>query len=245
MHKAKLPLFKVSLLILVWSGSAVTQELVTYSAEYQATASGLSATAQRSLQQDNESQYILENSMEVSIAGTRIGSVEESSRFNWINDKLQPNAYRYSQSGIASKQEQVRFDWENNIATSTEDDDSWEHPLFPSVVDKLSYQLLLRLELQRTDNTEIEFQVIDTDEVETHLYRVSGTELTETSLGLLNTLKIERVREGNSNRSTIFWLASDWDMLLVRFLQTDSAGSETELLLQQAVVAGQQLTALP
>jgi len=245
MHKANLPLFKVLLLALAWSGTAVTQELVTYSAEYQATASGLSATAQRSLQQDNESQYILENSIEVRIAGARLGSVAETSRFNWIDDKLQPDAYRYTQSGISRKRERVSFDWENNIATSTEDDDSWEHPLLPGVVDKLSYQLLLRLELQHTDNTEFEFQVIDTDEVETHLYRVSGTEQTETSLGLLNTLKVERVREGNSNRSTTFWLASDWDMLLVRFLQTDSSGSETELILQQAVVAGQQLTALP
>ena len=113
------------------------------------------------------------------------------------------------------------------------------------MVDKLSHQLLLRQVLQYTESTEVEFQVIDTDEIETHLYRVSGNELTETALGSLNTVKVERIREDNSNRSTTFWLASEWNMLLVRFLQTDSSGSKTELLLKQAVIDGRQLTALP
>jgi len=236
--------FKFLLLTMAWSNAAIAVEPTPYSAEYQATASGLSATAKRTLELDGQ-QYVLENTMEVRIAGVRLGTIEETSRFNWIGDNLQPAAYRYSQSGVASKRERVRFEWENNIAVSTEDDERWEHTLLPGVVDKLSHQLLLRQVLQYTESTEVEFQVIDTDEIETHLYRVSGNELTETALGSLNTVKVERIREDNSNRSTTFWLASEWNMLLVRFLQTDSSGSKTELLLKQAVIDGRQLTALP
>ena len=235
---------KFLFLIMAWSSAAIAVEPTPYSAKYQATASGLSATAERTLELDGQ-QYILENTMEVRVAGIRLGTIEETSRFSWIEGNLQPDAYGYSQSGVVSKTERVRFDWENNIAVSTEDDDSWEHTLFPEVVDKLSYQLLLRQVLQHTESTEVEFQVIDTDEIETHLYRVSGSELTETALGSLNTVKVERIREGNSNRSTTFWLASEWNMLLIRFLQTDSSGSKTELLLKQAVIDGRQLTALP
>lgn len=245
MPKTLTTLFSVLLLTMSFSGVVAALEPVTYTAEYKATASGLSATAQRNLQQVNETLYILENTLEVKIAGVTLGRVEETSRFNWIDDKLLPDTYRYTQSGIARKRERVSFDWINNIATSTEDDESWEHALNPGVVDKLSYQLLLRHELQHTNNEEIEFQVIDTDEIEAHLYRLSGSELTDTAIGLLNTVKVERIREGTSSRSTTFWLASDWNMLLVRFVQTDSSGSKTELILQQAVVDGQQLTALP
>lgn len=245
MRISKYALFTTLLTTLILSGSASASELVVYSAEYQATASGLSATAERSLQLVENQQYVLENKLEVRVAGARLGAIEETSRFNWIEGDLQPDAYRYSQSGIVRKRERVRFDWTENIATSTEDDDSWEHGLTPGIADKLSYQLVLRQALQNSDKTDIEFQIIDTDEIETHLYRVTGNELTETSLGSLNTVKVERIREGDSKRSTTFWLATDWNMLLVRFLQTDSSGSKTELLLNQATVNGEQVSALP
>ncbi|MBL4821324.1 MAG: DUF3108 domain-containing protein [Gammaproteobacteria bacterium] len=227
------------------SQTVAAVEPVSYSAVYKATSRGLSATAHRSLERRDDQQYVLENTLNVTVAGARLGRIKEISIFTWTNNRLQPVAYRYSQSGISRKRERIQFDWKNNSATSTEDDESWTLKLTPNVIDKLGYQLLLRQELQHTDNTQLEFQIIDTHEIETHRFRVAGRELLETPLGKLNTVKIERVADGDSKRSTAFWLAADWNMLLVRLVQTSRSGAVTELMLEQAVVGNRELTALP
>ena len=230
---------------LACGSSGFAQSLVVYEAEYRAKAAGLSATAERKLESLGGNSYRLNQAMTVRVLGAKLGEIEETSQFTYLDGNLVPYNYSYVQSGVSRKNERVTFDWENQLALSAEDDEQWQLELAPGIVDKLSFQLLLRQALAGKESGELEIQMVDTDEIESHLYRITGSEQVETELGMLDCLKVERIRDPGSKRRTTFWLAKDWDLLLVKFAQTSGSGSETELLLKNAEIGGQVVTPLP
>ena len=228
-----------------WTSRAVAQQPQLYEASYLAKAAGMSATAERKLERLNGSRYRLSQAMEVKVLGARLGEISEISEFDFSNGELTPELYSYRQSGIARKKERVDFDWQAGIATSIEDDEQWQLLLTAGAVDKLSFQLLLRTSIPKTPGSELEVQMVDGDEIETHLYRVLGEEKVTTAMGTVDCLKIARIRDPGSNRRTTFWLARDWNFLLVKFEQTRGSSTETELLLESAAFDGQVVTPLP
>lgn len=233
------------LLTTFWPAVSLSQMPLPYSAEYEAKSSGLSATGYRSLQSIGDGSYMLENSVELKVIGARIAGVNETSVFDWQGDHLIARSYNLEQTGLGSKSEHIDFDHTRALAISTEDDETWEIAITPDIVDKLSYQYWIRHVLQAGDAREVEIQLVDTDEIETHLYRVVSEEIIDTPAGNFNALKIERVREGNSGRVTQIWLALDWDLLVVKLEQISRSGSKTELTLKNATLDGKPVTPLP
>ena len=235
------------LLLVVTSlpAGAYAQAPVTYEAEYRAKAAGMSATAKRKLEQLPDNGYLLSQALVVRVLGAKLGEIEETSRFSISDGQLIPEFYEYDQSGVSRRHERVQFDWSAGVATSSEDDEEWQLPIDAGIVDKLNFQLLLRDTLAKGEIDELEIRMVDTDEIETHLYRVTGTEQIETELGMFDCIRVERIRDPGSKRRTIFWLARDWNMLLVRFEQISGSGSETELSLEKAVIGNQVVTPLP
>ncbi len=223
----------------------LSARIIPYQAVYQARSAGLSATAERSLHQLESGVFELSQAMTVRVLGARLGAIEEISHVAYEAGSVVPMSYSYTQSGLSSSAEHVQFNWLDMQATSREDDARTSLPLQTGVVDKLSFQLALRLSLMDSQVTDVAISMVDGDEIETHHYRVVASETVETGLGKLDTLKIQRVREPGSRRQTTFWLARDWHMLLVRFVQTSGSGSTTELLLEEATIDGQQVTPLP
>ncbi|MBT8145211.1 MAG: DUF3108 domain-containing protein [Gammaproteobacteria bacterium] len=228
-----------------WLPFGFAQELPLYQAEYLAKAAGLSATAERKLELLGDNRYRLSQALEVRVLGARLGEIEETSHFHYIDGILTPEKYRYEQSGVARKKEQVLFDWDSEIARSEEDGEQWLLTISPGVVDKLSFQLLLRRALAEEEIGELTIQMVDADEIESHLYRVTGSEMVKTELGLLDCLRVERIRDSGSERRTTFWLAKDWNFLLAKFEQRSGSDTETELLLEKAIVSGHEVTPLP
>ena len=57
-----------------------------------------------------------------------------------------------------------------------------------------------------------------------------------TPLGAFNSTVVERIRN-DEDRSTIFWLANDWEFVLIRMEQTNS-GLTTVLELDEGIVEG-------
>jgi hypothetical protein len=235
---------RISCLLLTCSigfSAFLAADPLPYTASYRASYEFLSASAERSLQILENGHYRLENSLEVKIAGTELLGIRESSEFLWQQNALTPLTYSYQQSGIRSKRETVGFDWQQLLATSKEDEKSWELQIAPGVYDKLSYQLVIQQTLLDSASAELNFQLIDTDEIEFQSYRVLGNEIIDTPMGQLQTLHVERQLEADSKRHTSFWLASDWNFLLVRLLHTDNSGSEMELLLEKAVIDDREI----
>jgi hypothetical protein len=218
-----------------------------YSAKYKASANGISASAERSLSKLTDTLYRLNDTLEAKLAGQTLAHLEQTSEFSFKNEVLVPRQYSYVLTGISNESQAISYNWDALIALSSEDDESWQLPLSLGVSDQLGYQFALRQAL--TKNTalglEFAFDVIDADKIETHRYKVTGNEVLSTALGNLNTVKLERIREGSDNRMTEIWLATDWDFLLTRIEQASNSGLRITLDLESADLGGKAVIALP
>ncbi|PCI73351.1 MAG: hypothetical protein COB20_16320 [SAR86 cluster bacterium] len=215
-------------------------QLLEYAAEYEASANGLAATATRSLRRIDENSYRLSNSLEASLAGQTLANLDQASEFIIDGNQVVPLNYTYQLSGVSRASHAIFFNWDADVALSTEGDESWQLQLNEGVMDQLSYQLAIRLAL--IDNTEIDttfsFEVVDGDAIEMQEYHLVGEEIISTPLGELSTLKLERVREASDERVTEIWLALEWDFLLTRIEQINSSGLRISLELKSAELDG-------
>jgi hypothetical protein len=214
--------------------------LLEYVAQYEASANGLAATAIRSLSRIDENSYRLSNSLEASIAGQALANLEQASEFTIHGKRVVPLNYSYQLSGASRASHAIFFNWDAEVALSTQGDESWQLQLNAGVMDQLSYQVAIRQAL--IDNNEIEstfsFGIVDGDAIEMQEYRLVGEEIISIPLGELNTLKLERVREASDDRVTEIWLALEWDFLLTRIEQLNSSGLRISLELKSAVLDG-------
>lgn len=220
-------------------------QLLEYVAQYEASANGLAATATRSLSKIDENSYRLSNSLEASIVGQTLANLEQASEFVIEGNRVVPLNYTYQLSGISRASHAIFFNWDAEVALSTEDDESWQLQLKEGVVDQLSYQVAMRQAL--SDNTEgeanLSFEVVDGDSIELQQYRLAGEEVISTPLGELNTVKLERVREATDERVTDIWLAVEWNFLLTRIEQINSSGLRIVLELKSAELDGNSVRA--
>ena len=215
--------------------------MLEYVAEYEASANGLAATASRSLSMINENSYRLSNSLEASLAGQTLANLVQASEFIIDGNRVVPLNYTYQLSGVSRANHAIFFNWDAEIALSTEDDETWQLPLRDGVMDQLSYQVAMRQAL--IDNSDSEaifsFDIIDGDAIKMQQYRLVGEEILSTPLGELNTLKLERVREASDQRASKIWLAVDWNFLLTRIEQQNNSGLQIVLELKSAELNGE------
>ena len=221
------------------------QSLQLFSSYYKAHTNGMSGAAERHLIQREDGSYRLNMSLEAKVIGFKIGELEQASEFEIIDQRLLPRHYSYLLSGITSKTETVSFNWDAGVARSRKNEQSWDVELSDQVLDEMTYQLAMSLQLQVSDNTMFEFDIIDGAEIATLQFRLLGEEILTTPLGRLNTVKVERLREESSRRSTLIWFAKDWNYLLAKIEQVNPSGLRIELELENALVSGEQVTALP
>jgi len=230
--------------MILLSATSEANEPRPYEAIYQAKALGMSATATRRQSISDEQQYTLENSLSLTVLGANVGSVTETSEYVWNDSQIVPLHYRYVQTGIGANSEEVFFDWNNALAISQSDNESWEVALNEGVLDKLSFSVQIAQDIAERGLSEFTYNIVDEDKIDEHLYSISTEEVLNTPFGQLNTIKIERVRATESRRRTTVWLAKDWDYLLVRLEQVSSSGTETQLSLESATMAGSPVTGL-
>ena len=239
--KAIATLFALALSCFANSCHSQNTRLLEYVAEYEASANGLAATATRSLSKIDENSYRLSNSLQASLAGQTLANLVQASEFIIEGNRVVPLNYTYQLSGVSRASHAIFFNWDTEIALSTEDDESWQLPLRDGVMDQLSYQVALRQAL--IDNSDSEaifsFDIIDGDAIEMQQYRLVGEEILSTPLGELNTLKLERVREASDQRASKIWLAVDWNFLLTRIEQLNNSGLRIVLELKSAELNGE------
>jgi len=237
----------------VWATAQESaQEPTPYSAQYKARANHFKASANRSLTLLEDGSYALVNDLEATLLGQTIARLQQRSEFHFTADAIVTDLYTYELSGITSDDRRMAFDWQAGTVQSSEDDEAWTVELQGQVFDPLSHQLELRQQLRLMSanqakpeiTTEFEYAVVDGDEIEQLRYQLVGEEVLETPLGNLNCLKFERVRASTSSRSTVIWLARDWEFLIARIEQIDRSMRIT-LELEAAELNGASVTALP
>lgn len=251
-HQIVLIAFGVSMTVCA-SAQESAQQPTTYSAQYKARANHFNASASRSLTLLEDGSYALVNDLEATLLGQTIARLQQRSEFHYVADKIVTDLYIYELSGISSDDRRMAFDWQAGTVESSEDDEAWTLELQDQAFDPLSHQLELRQQLRLMSSsqsepeitTEFEFAVVDGDEIEQLRYQFVGEEVLETPLGNLNSLKFERIRAPTSSRSTVIWLARDWEFLIARIEQVNGSGMHITLELEEAELNGASVTALP
>ena len=217
-------------------------ELKPFSASYTADWKQvpISGTASRSLEALDNGRWEL--NFEASML---VASLSETSTFRMENDAFLPLTYRFDRSGLGkAKQIELDFDWTEKQVLGNDRGDPVRFPLNRGIQDKSTYQLVLQHDVADGKQS-MSYQVIDGDEVETYDFRVLGEERVRTKAGLIDAIKVERVRDPTqSSRKTVLWFAKDWNYLLVRLHQVEKDGKEYQIMLKDGQVDGRTVKGL-
>jgi len=223
-----------SLLVAALSVSAVTASaasspsLQPYQARYTldwASGVSFSGDAIRSLQKDGDN-WVLETN-----ASAMFASLSERSSFT-LSPQIQPQRYNFKRKVLGKKRTaQLDFDWQSGQVTNNVNDKPWKMAVTPGVLDKLSVQLQLRLDV-KAGKEKLEYQVADGGKMKTYRFVVEGKESITTPAGTFEAIKISRDRGANSSRKTWIWLAPELDYLIVKIHQKEKADKEYKLVLK-------------
>ena len=208
---------------------------IPFRALYQANYKGLpiNAVGVRELRETGSNKFLFSSS-----ASTFFSSINEESLFSW-DERIIPIEYRYIRQGLGKdKNDLITFDWE----TSTANYSSENHIITHGVIDKLAYQLQLRQDLINVNTPpwpKMSYSVMEGNHLKRYEFMIRGKQDTETLIGKFKTVKLDRIRD-NTDRKTTFWLALEYDFLLIKFKQSEP-GDTFELLLKQAEINGRQI----
>ena len=220
----------------LFSLPALAEDLQPFSASYTADWKQLpvSGSAERSLKREDDGRWTLNFEASMLVAG-----LTEESTFRVDNGALLPLTYRLNRSGLGKgKKVEQDFDWEQKQVIGTDRGDAVRFPLNRGLLDKSTYQVALQQDVAAGKKS-VSYQVVDGDEIETYDFRVLGEEVVRTKAGLIDAIKVERVRDPTqSTRKTVLWFAKDWGHLLVRLHQVETDGKEYQLMLEDGTVAG-------
>jgi len=220
----------------LFSLPALANELKPFSASYTADWKQvpISGTAERNLQRLDDGRWQL--SFEASML---VASVSEQSTFRLENNAFLPLTYRYERSGLGKgKEVEQDFDWSAKQVLGNDRGTAVRLPLNLGLQDKSTYQLALQSDVAAGKKS-MSYQVVDGDEIETYDFRVLGEEAVRTKAGLIDAIKVERVRDPTqSARKTVLWFAKDWGHLLVRLHQVEKDGKEYQIMLKDGTVEG-------
>ena len=217
-------------------------ELKPFSASYTADWKQvpISGTAGRSLKALDNGRWELDFE-----ASMLVASLKETSTLRMESDAFLPLTYRFDRSGLGkSKQVELDFDWTEKQVLGNDRGEPVRFPLNRGLMDKSTYQLVLQHDVAAGKQS-VSYQVIDGDEIETYDFCVLGEERVRTKAGLIDAIKVERVRDPTqSSRKTVLWFAKDWNYLLVRLHQVEKDGKEYQIMLKDGQVDGRTVEGL-
>lgn len=198
----------------------------TYTGQLEAGVA-LSSDAVRELKQQKDGSWQF-----VSAASALVASQREQTRFSYKAQHVRPLSYHYRREVLGHTREvALSFDWDQRRVTTIVKNKPWHMAVPPDVQDKLSYQLQLRVDLEHGAR-EFTYSVADGGLLKEYRFRLVGKEPVDTPYGHFDALKVERVREADSKRSTYIWFAPALDYLIVQLYQVEPDGKEYGLSLK-------------
>ncbi|MDP2283325.1 MAG: DUF3108 domain-containing protein [Pseudohongiella sp.] len=209
---------------------------IPYEARYEARAMGMKTSAYRTLTLNNDV-YQLNHGLAVSVLRANLITVNERTDFQWQDQRAVPLQYHYKQSGVRRRDERVVFDWAQNTATMNRDSREQTQTLENGIQDNLSFSAQMSADLfnhpeLRAPDTILTYQILEARGLDIQDYKVIGEERISTPAGELDTVKLERIRDSDSGRSTVIWLSAQHQYILAKLLQIESGGSEMALTLE-------------
>jgi len=140
---------------------------------------------------------------------------DERSRFRIQNGRVVPETFSAGNgSPDDPKAQQLTFDWQRGRVTGTAERKPVDLPLQPGLLDTMSAQLALMLDLAN-GRQPAPFAVLDKDRIKEYDYAAEGSAVVTTKAGEFRTV-IYRSRRVGSDKSTVFWCAPELGFLPVR-----------------------------
>jgi hypothetical protein len=145
--------------------------------------------------------------------------------------------HKVSVAGIGS-QWSALFDWPADTVTISMDKKQYQLDLQGQALDGLSLKLELQRRL-RAGEDNMNFMLVDEDEIRQQQFRILPKVMLETSLGCLETIPVERIRSAESTRYTRAWHAPALNYLTVRLEHGKTDGDQMEMRIAELELANQ------
>ncbi|MCM8855355.1 MAG: DUF3108 domain-containing protein [Candidatus Thiodiazotropha sp.] len=146
--------------------------------------------------------------------------VIEESRGRLSNNSIHPSHYTYQGEDGEKENTALSFDWNSAEVETTSHGVTWSQSITPGTQDKLSQQLLVRLDLAQ-EREEMTYQVADGGKIKSYHFRVDGEEQIKTPYGQLRCLRVMRSKASRKPDYTI-WFAPELDYLPVKIERRQS-----------------------
>lgn len=217
-------------------------DIKPFSASYRAKIKGIEIAAERTLTKNTNGLFQLK----IQSKGMFLRLKEESSfSISDAYDQIKADQYSYNHSIFGSKRSrQIEVNRQNKLITYRDKKKSVDDIAYvENILDPLSYQLQIRLDLMAHDGEidMLSYQVLDKGRVRTFEFRKLGEETIDTALGRINTVVIERYRNSKKKRTTI-WLAKDWDYMLVKLRHEKDGKTSDEMTISKGQIGGKAIS---
>jgi hypothetical protein len=102
-------------------------------------------------------------------------------------------------------------------------------PYAPGLLDQHSLTLALLEDLRAGKGPQFVYKVINKGRVETYTFKRVGEQKLDTTLGKLDTVRIDRIRESSDGRSTRIYFAKSLDFAPVLIQELNTKGDNIEM----------------
>ena len=150
--------------------------------------------------------FVLESRSEVAGLAALLGEDSIVERSEWSDGPhARPVHYSYRRSGRRERSVTVDFNWATGTARATTGSDTVSYPISPGTVDGLGYVLAVMRDLA-AGARRLGYDVAAARGVRRYAFEVRGREQLDTALGPVETLRVDRLRDGGKRKTTL-WLA--------------------------------------
>ena len=239
MHKRTAHLLSTccTLLILLYTTTSAAggddpyPEFIAY---YDANANGLGiGSVEVSLTRTGADQYLYQQKMNASGLAALFGpgSSSESSRWRYLDNRIQVIEYRSQQDGGDDEANaHLVYDWDTLRVKNTGTGKQWDISMPEDTIDRLVMQLAMLFEL-RAGKTTFSYQFPRKGRIKQYDFKLVGEDMTELDMGRYRTLKVTRT-DDKKDHSWV-WIAPELGYFPVRFVKQKKAGVKIELLLRK------------
>ncbi|MEE9326491.1 MAG: DUF3108 domain-containing protein [Cocleimonas sp.] len=143
-------------------------------------------------------------------------------------ENMTPQNYLFNQS----RRKKSRIDkatFTTGKVTGSYKNKAYKLAISPNTQDRASLELVLARDLAK-NKTDLNYHVVERGKLKKYTFQKLGYQKVKTSAGEFNAMKVKVVRDQNSKRETIFWLAKEVDFLPVKIRHTEKGNVITTII---------------
>ncbi len=161
--------------------------------------------------------------------------VVETSRLRWVDGRPQALVYDYRQEGgFKQRTRHAEFDWSAQRVRVRENNQDFQYPTTPGLIDRQSVTLALAADLMR-GAANFTYRVAVMDQIEDMRYERGPDQTLSVPAGTYSTVLLVRDRIGRNHRRRVSrsWFAPELGYLPVQIEQDDGKGDIVTLRLSE------------